>query len=331
MDMTTTKRRMQGFDAEWRDFPHYIVGITERIWEERDVTSLRRYYSDDVLLRLTTGIRRGSAGAAREVLSSLVEHPDREVLPQDVIWCGTPEEGMLSSHRSLTVATHAGDGPMGPATDRRIRFRAVADSWAKDNRIRDQWIVCDNGGIARQIGVDPRDMAARMIEAEGGPGHAAPAFTPEMDEPGPYRGTGNDDEWGATHADLMTRIMDGDLKVVGEVYDRAVSLELPGNVSADGRAAADRFWIRLRSAFPDAEFRIHHVIGREDAMMPPRTALRWSLDGRHEGWDLFGRPTGARVHVTGISHAEWRPWGLRREWVTFDELAIWRQILMHQG
>jgi hypothetical protein len=39
-----------------------------------------------------------------------------------------------------------------------------------------------------------------------------------------------------------------------------------------------------------------------------------------------------------ISHAEFGPWsgpdgrggpGIRREWVLFDETAIWTQILMH--
>jgi hypothetical protein len=40
---------------------------------------------------------------------------------------------------------------------------------------------------------------------------------------------------------------------------------------------ADRFWMGLRAAFPSATFTIHHRIGRDDPMMPPRAALRWSL------------------------------------------------------
>ncbi len=331
MDTSAPAGKMSGFDPEFSSFPDYIIGITKRIWEDRDITSLYRYYSDDVLLRLTSGVYRGNVGAISKVLATLVEFPDRELLAQDVIWCGTPEAGMLSSHRSMTVATHGGDGPFGPATGKRIRFRAFADCWAKDNMIRDEWIVRDNGGVARQIGVEPQEMVRRMIEAEGGPECATPAFTPEMDETGPYLGRGNDNEWGQRYAEILTRIMNADLAVIEREYDRAVSLELPGNVSADGRAAADRFWIGLRSAFPSAEFSIHHVIGREDTMMPPRAALRWSLHGTHDGWGAFGRPSGAKVYVMGISHAEFGPWGLRREWVNHDELAIWRQIQMHQG
>jgi hypothetical protein len=74
----------------------------------------------------------------------------------------------------------------------------------------------------------------------------------------------------------------------------------------------------------------------DGGMLSPRAALRWSLDGTHDGWGAFGRPTGARVHVMGISHAEYGPFGpdgvgLRREFALYDEVAIWKQILMHTG
>jgi hypothetical protein len=46
---------------------------------------------------------------------------------------------------------------------------------------------------------------------------------------------------------------------------------------------------------------------------------------------MFGPPTGAEVHLRGGSHAEWGPWGLRREYVLFDEVHVWKQILLHQG
>jgi hypothetical protein len=110
-----------------------------------------------------------------------------------------------------------------------------------------------------------------------------------------------------------------------------VQLETPGGRTTHGHPAADRFWLSLRAAFPDAEFRVDHAIGRDDPLMPPRSALRWSLHGKHSGWGAFGEPTGATVYVLGMTHAEWGPWGLRREFTLFDELAIWKQILLHTG
>jgi hypothetical protein len=66
-------------------------------------------------------------------------------------------------------------------------------------------------------------------------------------------------------------------------------------------------------------------------MQPPRSALRWSLTGRHDGWGSFGPPSGAEIHVMGISHAEFGPRGLKREFVLIDEAAIWKQIVLKTG
>ncbi len=84
----------------------------------------------------------------------------------------------------------------------------------------------------------------------------------------------------------------------------------------------------LRSALPSATFRIEHQIGRVDPKLSPRSAIRWSLTGRHDGWGRYGAPTGAEVHVMGVSHAEFGPWGLRRETTLIDDIAIWKQILL---
>jgi len=65
--------------------------------------------------------------------------------------------------------------------------------------------------------------------------------------------------------------------------------------------------------------------------MPPRAALRWTLHGKHTGWGAFGTPTGAEVFILGASHAEFGPWGLRREFTLFDETAVWKQILLGTG
>jgi hypothetical protein len=66
-------------------------------------------------------------------------------------------------------------------------------------------------------------------------------------------------------------------------------------------------------------------------MLGPRAALRWSLEGKHDGWGRFGAPSGAEVYVMGFSHADFGPWGLRSETVVLDTVAIWKQILMHKG
>ncbi len=322
---------MKGFDPKFRDFPDYILGITREIWEDRGLHTLHDYYAPDIVVRTPAGITIGNTGVIAATMATLNEFPDRTLLGEDVIWSGTPETGMLSSHRILSTATHLGGGVFGPPSGARLTYRIHADCHARDNMIDDEWLVRDQGAIVRQMGLDPRDYARDQIAREGGAEAAARPLTPDTDRPGPYTGQGNGHEHGARLADILSRIMAAELSVIPQAYDRACQLEYPGGVTAHGHPAADAMWIGLRAAFPSAAFTVHHRIGRDDPMMPPRAAVRWSLWGRHDGWGAFGPPSGAMVHVMGITQAEFGPRGLRREFTIFDETAIWKQILLHQG
>ncbi|SDE00211.1 SnoaL-like domain-containing protein [Paracoccus isoporae] len=321
---------MTAYDR-WQDFPDYIIGITREIWEERGIETLNRYYAPDMPIRTPMGVTSGNRGVMAATMATLHEFPDRQLLAEDVIWSDDPEYGHLSSHRIITTATHLNDGQFGPATGRRFTIRVIADCAARGDTIHDEWLVRDYGGIVRQLGMDPQDYARDLIAAEGGVEFATEPFCPSRDVDGPYRGTGNENEWGLRYADDLTRIMEMDFAHILTDYDRAAIGHYPGGQQAIGREAVSAFWLGLRSAFPSAEFRIHHRIGMDGGMLSPRAAIRWSLDGTHDGWGIFGRPTGARVHVFGMSHAEYGPWGLRRETALYDEIAIWKQILLQTG
>lgn len=322
---------MKGFDPKFNDLPDYILGITREIWEGRSVDALHRYYAPKVIVRSPDGVVVGNEEVVNATLATLAEFPDRQLLGEDVIWSGDEDSGFLSSHRIFSTATHLGDGAYGPASGTRLRYRIIADCACRENQVYDEWLIRDQGAIVRQLGIDPRQFAADRIAGEGGFERAKHPFAPAADVDAIYQGTGNDHEAGVQYAEALEQIMQGRLAVVPEVFDRAAHLELPGGESGHGWGDADAFWLGLRSSFPDAEFRIHHRIGRGDHGAAPRAALRWSLDGSHDGWGAFGAPTGAQVHVMGLSHAEFGPWGLRREYVLYDETAVWKQILLHTG
>lgn len=323
---------MKDFDARFRDFPDYILGITKEIWEDRGLDTLHRYYAPDIVVRAPAGMVTGNDGVIAATMATLHEFPDRQLLGEDVIWCECPETGgMLSSHRIVSLATHAAGGIYGPATGRQLSYRIIAQCHARANVIDDEWLIRDQGAIVRQLGHDPAEYARDLIAREGGPEGAARPFTPAIDRPGPYAGRGNDNVWGARYADILTRIMAAEFSAIPAEYDRACHLEHPGGVTAHGHGAADRFWMGLRASFPDAALTLHHVVGMKEAGMPPRAAILFSLDGKHAGWGSFGAPTGAHVHVMAAAHAEFGPRGLRREWVLHDETAIWKQIHLATG
>ena len=314
---------MKGFDPQYSDLPDYILKCTAMIWEGRSISALNWHYGDDLLVRTPAGISRGNAAGKANTMATLTEFPDRQLFGEDVIWCGDDNAGFLSSHRIISTATHIG-GAFGPATGCKLTFRTIADTFCRDNRVWDEWLIRDNAAIAVKLGQTAQDAARASILS----GDTDMPLTPDTDIAGPYLGTGNDNEWGDKHADILHKIMAADFPVITEQYDRACYLSLPGGQDVHGSDEAVSFWLGLRSAFPSAEFKIEHQIGRSDPMMSPRSAIRWSLTGRHDGWGHFGRPTGSQVHVMGVSHVEFGPWGLRREITIFDEIAIWKQILL---
>jgi hypothetical protein len=332
---------LKGFSNRWTDFPDYILGITRDIWEGRDMAGLHQWYAPDIPVRTPMGVGIGNSPVIASTLATLHEFPDRQLLGEDVIWSGSPETHLLSSHRILSTGTHTGDGWFGPATGRRFAVRVIADCAARNDTIDDEWLVRDNGGIVRQLGGDPRSFARDLVAREGGAAKASRPFTPSTDVPGPYTSSGNDNPFGARYADTLQSIMRGDFAHMLANCDRAALADHAGGRHLNGAQAIADSWLSLRAAFPSARFTVHHQIGMEGgAMMPPRAAVRWSLDGVHDGWGAFGAPTGAPVHIMGMAHAEYGPFGpngpceqggLRRECALWDEIAIWKQIILHSG
>ncbi|MEM7095419.1 MAG: nuclear transport factor 2 family protein [Actinomycetota bacterium] len=332
---------MTGFDPKFTTPEEYILGITYEIWEQGQVDTLHQYYAPALPVRSPAGVVIGNQAVIDATNETLREFPDRQLFGEDVIWSDDGEGGFLSSHRIMSTATHLADGLYGKASGTKFRYRIIADCAARENTIYDEWLIRDQGAIVKQIGVDPRQYAADQIEAEGGTTAANPAFSPAID-PGPiYTGTGNDHAVGVRYAEILDEVtaspigsgndqsggLDGG-DAIGRAYDRAAHLEIPGGTSEHGWAGARRFWSSLRDCFPDARFEIHHRIGRDDPGMGERAALRWSLQGTHDGGERYGTPTGVEVHVMGLSHCEFGPWGLRREYTLFDDTAVWKQILM---
>ena len=111
---------MQGFDPKFRDFPDYIIGITKEIWEDRGIATLHEYYATDIVVRTPASVVVGNQGVIGATMATLAEFPDRTLFGEDVIWSGTPEAGMLSSHRLHSTATLPASALHSPVAPRGI-------------------------------------------------------------------------------------------------------------------------------------------------------------------------------------------------------------------
>lgn len=79
---------MKGFGQVYTDLTDYILKCTEMIWEGRNIAALDWHYGDDLLVRTPAAISRGNAAGKANTMTTLAEFPDRQLLGEDVIWCG---------------------------------------------------------------------------------------------------------------------------------------------------------------------------------------------------------------------------------------------------
>jgi predicted ester cyclase len=207
---------MKGFDSKFLDFPDYIIGITKEIWEDRQIAKLHDYYASDIVVRSPASVVVGNKDVIAATMATLAEFPDRTLLGEDVIWSGTPDDGMLSSHRLFSTATHTGPGVYGAPSGIRLSYRIIADCHAINNQINDEWLIRDQGAIVRQLGIDPKDYAQDLIAREGGPDACVKPYTPANDVTGPYTGTGNENVWGKRLASMLEKIMQAEFDVISQ-------------------------------------------------------------------------------------------------------------------
>ena len=342
---------MKGFDAKFGDLPGYILGITREIWEERGVgPALKRYYADDVLVRAPSGLLRGNSSVAGAVLQTLHEFPDRQLVGEDVIWVGSAEAGFLSSHRLLSVMTHTGSGACGAAAGKPVRSRIIAECAVRDNQVREEWLVRDQAAIAHCLGMTARELAARQAGCDVRIHGQVKFFTPEDDVQGAYRNVIDDgEECAAYRAHWEALWNDKNLRAIRELYRENASVYAPGGATLAGHSSIDQFVVGYLAAFPDLKLQVDHLIvnrapgvsGTPDApdalraAAPSgnlvRIAMRFSAVGAHRGWGRFGEPSGAAVHLLGLTQALMEDGRVTAEWIAIDEVAVWKQILAHAG
>ncbi len=315
---------MTGFDAEFVDLPNYIIKITERIWEGRQIDLIHRFYTDPCVVETPSSLSRDIDSVINGTRATLAAFPDRRLLAEDIIWSGDARCGYMSSHRIISPMTHQGDGVFGPPTGRAISVRTIADCWCINNRIAHEWLVRDQGAIAVAIGQTPRTMAERWLAARGGV--FAPIASPVA--PAPYAHHIETSDTAAQMIAAMGGLWTGDFEAtIARDYDAAITAMTPNETLRYGQARLGAFWQQYRHAFSAIEFRIEHAIVRQDAGAPVRVALRWRISAQHTGAGYFGEASGRRVEMLGISHHELRDRRIYREWLLLDEIAIWMQLL----
>ena len=91
-----------------------------------------------------------------------------------------------------------------------------------------------------------------------------------------------------------------------------------------------KFWKLIKNALGNIKFSVEHIGYLEEANKNHKASIRWFLEADHlNDTSEFGEATNKNIFIMGINHAEITNENVIREWVLFDEVAIWKQILMN--
>ena len=322
---------MRGFDPKYRDLPDFIEKVTREIWEERGIGGRLHEVYATTIVRAANALIVGDAGVVAATLATLHEFPDRRLVYEDVIWTGNEDDGFLSSHRLISVMRKQNAGAYGPATGALVRSRIIADCVVKDGAISEEWLVRDHSSFATCLGFTPESLARDLVEQDLRRFGEVRFFTPASDVPGPYAAVIDDSGDARRYADAWRTIWGTKTPAaIRDHYHQGASLMIPGGETLSGHDDIDRWVISYLASFPDLRLTVDHLIVNRDPGQPARLALRWSIEATHGGWGRFGEPTGAPVYIMGMTHAYMVDGRVTMEWITIDEVAIWKQIMAHR-
>jgi SnoaL-like polyketide cyclase len=320
---------MQGFHAEFKSLDDYIRVITDRIWEGRQIETIRDYYSDPCGVITPVGASTDVQSVIDGTKATLAQFPDRRLLAEDVIEAGDAQAGFLSSHRIISTMTHLGDGNFGQATGKKIHVRTVADCVCKDNRIVHEWLVRDQGAIAVAVGSTPQSMARHWLATRSAP--ILPLYQPAA--PVWWRNPMSTEPIAQRYAQAVGQMLLGQ-GTDGTLYDEAACSMGPVNSIHYGRTEINNFYADMASSICSTSYGIESLtfnVASGYAGRPPRVALRWRLKGQHTGIGRFSATPGNQLDILGINHAEFVKvngiWQVHREWVLVDEVSVWMQVL----
>jgi predicted ester cyclase len=326
------RQDMTGFEPTYVDIVDYIVRITHRIWEEKDIGYIYDTYSHDCRVWDDVGLQYGRDKIVADTVHTNAAIPDIRLVADEVVWAGDAATNFHTSHRTIILGTNTGWSRWGPPTGRPVRLLCMANCVARANEIHTEHVAYDTAMLLKQMGVDVIAAARTAAEARLDASRAAflgaePLRLPGQGKPvRPRIPRPQDDIRGFVNGAFHRMWNVRDLSAMSEVYDPLVQTEM-----STGRAFVDMGQLRshiltMLAMFPNLALRVDDLYWMGNAEDGYLVATRWGAVGHHRGHGPYGPPTGREVHLWGIT--QWHVEGgrVRREWTTFNEFGILMQV-----
>ncbi len=323
---------MRGFEDSYVDIIDYIVRITHRIWEEKDIGYIYDTYRHNSRVYDDYGLQYGSEKIVADTVHTIKAFPDIRLFADEIIWAGDDVSGFHTSHRTVISGRNTGFSRYGPPTGKKVLLWCIANCVSLENEIFKEWVIYDTANLIRQLGFDLRETARAFGkqlesgvesdsagEAERLPGQGKPVYL----LPNQAKGFDVEEFIRRSYHNIWNRRMLGD---VMRAYHPSLQFTGSTGRAFSGRGDYQAYILSFLAMFPDLALRIDDLywMGNDDEGY--LAAVRWSIKGRHRGNGVYGQPTGRSVEIWGISQHKIVKGAIVAEWMLFNEFAVMQQI-----
>ena len=324
---------MRGFEKTYQNIIDYIVRITYKIWEDRDVGYIADTYSDNSKVYDDYGLQRGNQKIIADTHHTTGAFSNIQLIADEVVWAGNDEIGFHTSHRTIIRGLNDGDSKYGPATNRNVDVLVIANCVALGNEIFLEHVLYNNSSLLQQLGLELNPMAGQMSLAApaGWPRNDATwrelrsATSPQnpLSESSPV--TGFDvDKFVRNNFDKIWN--DNDYEMIAVAYADNFTFQGPTDRVSIGARPYQEFLATLKSAFPDLILQVDEVYWMGNERQGFLTSERWSATGTHTGASIYGPASACEVQIWGITQHKIINGRIVSEWMLFNELDLMMQI-----
>ena len=326
---------MRGFEPQYVNIVDYIVRITHRIWEEKDIGYIYDTYSHDCAVWDDLGLQYGRDKIVADTVHTNNAFPDIRLVADEVVWAGNEDVGFHTSHRTKILGTNTGYSQFGAPTGKRVQLWCIANCVARANEIFHENVIYDTAGLLQQLGFDVAETARRFGAARR---EATVAANFEAGEPKRLSGQGKpstlpipaevgDDVGAFVRAAFHTVWNRRNFGAIDRVYAPHVVTQGSAGRVYRGPGQLRAFALSMVAMFPDLSLGVDDVYWMGNAREGYVASIRWSAVGTHRGHGAYGEPTGRQVHLWGISQWAIEHGVVQKEWMMFNEFGILSQIL----
>lgn len=142
---------MRSFEDQYVDIIDYIVRITHRIWEEKNIGYIYDTYRHNARVTDDYGLQYGRDKIVADTIHTINAFPYIRLYADEIVWAGDDQVGFYTSHRTMIIGHNTGYSRYGPPTGRQITMWGMTQHRIVGGLIAEEWMLFNEFEVMQQI------------------------------------------------------------------------------------------------------------------------------------------------------------------------------------